>query len=121
MSNVKEFIETMSTKIVVGRAITNEEIMRGILMILQQDEMKEKVENAPPTTANDDFDAKTVALAFYRTNKSSTDKEQQRATKELKKELSYLQYMQVLNAISNLDENRYLISSLIREMGRVVD
>ena len=83
----KEFIESMSTKLVIGKPITNEDIMRGILMILQTD-----MEDAPSTASNDSFDAKAVALAFYRSNKTSTDKEQQRATRELKKELSYMDY-----------------------------
>ena len=112
----KEFIETMSTKLVIGKTITNEDIMRGILMILQTD-----MEDAPSTASNDSFDAKAVALAFYNANKTSTDEEQQRATRELKHKISYLQYMEVLNEITNLNENRYLQSALLREMGRVCD
>ena len=114
----KKFVDTMSTKVMVGRPITNEDIMMGIIMILQQDA---EMEHVPSTAFNDSFDAKAVASAFYRSNKMSTDKEQQRATRELKKELSYIQYMEVVNEIANIKDNQYLQTSLIREMGRVVD
>lgn len=112
----KRFIEKMTQKLTYGDCISNEDIMRGLLILLAEDDNVGKTEE---TKKSETFDAEAIGRAFFNTNKTALDRETENSAKQLRTELSYIQYNEVISAISNLDENNYFIRKIVNIMRRV--
>lgn len=93
-----EYIKKMRNKVVNGDNITNEEIMRGILMILTK-----YTEGA---SMNTPVDINEIAKSFYEIYKYESIYDVEKAADRLRKELSYNQYLQVISVINNYPDYR---------------
>ena len=60
--NKEKFIKNMEQKLAYGDCISNEDLMRGLLILLTEDSTTEKTEE---TKNSEEFDAKAIANAFY--------------------------------------------------------
>ena len=114
--NKKEFIKRMEQKLTYGDCISNEDLMRGLLILLAEDDNVGKTEE---TKKSETFDAEAIGRAFFDANKTASDRETENSAKQLRTELSYIQYNEVISAISNLDENNYFIREIVNVMRRV--
>lgn len=104
--NKELFVKKMTEKLLNGESISNEDIMRGLLVLL----------DTPNETANDTpkADTKRIATAFYNAHKNDARNEIGVAWKELKKEVSYLEYTEVMSIINEIDDyySRKIISAI---------
>lgn len=114
--NKKEFIKRMEQKLTYGDCISNEDLMRGLLILLADNDNTGKTEE---TKKSETFDAEAIARAFFDANKTASDRETEKNAKRLRTELSYIQYNEVISAILNLNENNYFIREIVNVMRRV--
>lgn len=111
----KKFIEKMTQKLTYGDCISNEDIMRGLLILLADNDNTGKTEETKNSEA---FDAKEIANAFYNSHESALPSEIEEDAKKLRKELTFIQYTKVVSEISQFDNGR--TSSLYR-VKKIVD
>lgn len=116
MMGKDKFIKMMETKLTYGDTISNEDIMRGILMILQS--------NATETYQSqlikrEDFNAKAIAKAFYNAHKTQSSSRIADVAGQLKSELSTIQFTEVISEISEIDDN-FLVREMVSVMSRVL-
>lgn len=116
MMSKEKFVERMTQKLTYGDTISNEDIMRGMLILLAEDDNVGKTED---TSKREDFDAQAIARAFFDANKTASDRVTENSAKQLRAEITYIQYNEVISAISNLDENNYLIREIVNVMRQV--
>ena len=99
----EKFVERMTQKLTYGDTISNEDIMRGIIMILQSD-VTEKTSNE-----NDKcqiIDTKSIAMSFYNAHFGDMTSEIEDAAKKLRKEVSYIQYTEIVAIIHDIGNYR---------------
>ena len=111
----EKFVERMTQKLTYGDTISNEDIMRGMLILLAED----NVGKTEDTSKREDFDAQAIARAFFDANKTASDRVTENSAKQLRAEITYIQYNEVISAISNLDENNYFIREIVNVMRQV--
>lgn len=116
MMSREKFVERMTQKLTYGDTISHEDIMRGLLILLAEDDNVGKTEE---TKKSETFDAEAIGRAFFDANKIASDRETENSAKQLRTELSYIQYAEVISAISNLDEDNYFIREIVNVMRRV--
>ena len=115
MMSKEKFVERMTQKLTYGDTISNEDIMRGMLILLAED----NVGKTEDTSKREDFDAQAIARAFFDANKTASDRVTENSAKQLRAEITYIQYNEVISAISNLDENNYFIREIVNVMRQV--
>lgn len=113
--NKKEFIKRMEQKLTYGDCINNEDLMRGLLILLTEDDSTGKTGE---TTKYEEFDAKAIANAFYNSHESALPSDIEEDAKKLRKELTFIQYTKVISEISQFDNGR---TSSIYRVKKIVD
>ena len=113
--NKEKFIKNMEQKLAYGDCISNEDLMRGLLILLTEDSTTEKTEE---TKNSEEFDAKAIANAFYNSHESALPTDIEEDARKLRKELTFIQYTKVVSEISQVDNAR--TSSLYR-VRKIVD
>lgn len=113
----KKFVKMMETKLTYGDCISNEDIMRGLLLLLTDEDNIKKIEEIRKC---DDFDATSIAQAFFNSHRSALPSEIEKDAKKLRKELTFIQYNDVISEISKIDGgttySTYKIKEIVREM-----
>lgn len=100
--NKKEFIKRMEQKLTYGDCINNEDLMRGLLILLTEDDSKGKTEDKK---TSEEFDVQAIARAFYNANKLEILSDVEENAKKLRKELNFIQYTTVISEISQIDKS----------------
>lgn len=117
--NKEKFIEKMTQKLTYGDCISNEDIMRGLLILLAEDDnVGKNVGKTEETKKSEEFDAKAIANAFYNSHESALPSDIEEDARKLRKELTFIQYTKVVSEISQFDNGR--TSSLYR-VRKIVD
>lgn len=116
--NKEKFIEKMTQKLTYGDCISNEDIMRGLLILLAEDDEDDNVGKTEETKKSEEFDAKAIANAFYNSHESALPSVIEEDAIKLRKELTFIQYTKVVSEISQFDNGR--TSSLYR-VRKIVD
>lgn len=111
----REFIKRMEQKLTYGDCISNEDLMRGLLILLADNDNTGKAED---TNNSKTFDAKEIARAFYNSHESALPSVIEEDARKLRKELTFIQYTKVVSEISQFDNGR--TSSLYR-VRKIVD
>ena len=111
--NKKEFIKRMEQKLTYGDCISNEDLMRGLLILLTNEDATVKTEE---TRKREDFNAKAIAKAFYNAHKAESSCRIGDAARQLKSELSIIQFTEVISEISEIDDNAYFVRDMVTAM-----
>lgn len=111
----EKFVERMTQKLTYGDTISNEDIMRGLLILLAEDDNVGKTED---TSKREDFDAQAIARAFYNANKLEILSDVEENAKKLRKELNFIQYTTVISEISQIDKG-YNCRKIVDAMNNV--
>lgn len=113
MMSREKFVERMTQKLTYGDTISNEDIMRGMLILLAEDDSVGKTED---TSKREDFNAKAIAKAFYNAHKAESSCRIGDAAIQLKSELSIIQFTEVISEISEIDDNAYFVRDMVTAM-----
>ena len=103
MISKEKFIKMMETKLSYGDCISNEDIMRGVLMILHNDTIER------PSNENDKcqtIDTKSIAMSFYNSHLGDMTSQIKEAATKLRKEVSYIQYTEIVAIIHDIGNYR---------------
>lgn len=112
----EKFVERMTQKLTYGDTISNEDIMRGLLILLAEDDNVGKTED---TSKREDFDAQAIARAFYNAYRTQSSSRIGDVAEQLKSELSTSQFTEVISEISEIDDN-FLVREMVSAMSRVL-